>query len=112
MDKRHYLKIKIKHLAAEARIIRTEERKHHGMEKWQLQHHRKTVVRDAARQAQLAYAFIRGKSLASTMPGYTYDSSDHFEVKRMVSKYGPRNLQARNQVREWLGLPPIQEQAA
>lgn len=54
------LKIKIKNLADEARTIREEERKTSGMERWHLQNHRKTVVRQAARANLLAYACLRG----------------------------------------------------
>lgn len=53
------LKIKAKHLALEPSIIRKEERKVKGMDKWDLQHHRKTVVRNEARATQLAIAFIK-----------------------------------------------------
>lgn len=54
------LKIKIKNLADEARTIREEEGKTCGMERWSLQNHRKTVVRQAARANLLAYACLRG----------------------------------------------------
>ncbi len=86
-----YLKIKIKSLAEEARIIRKEERKQLGYgrhlrrvdrdarvntpeeERWEgnpvfhthsrLHHHRVTVVRTAAREAQLAYGYLRDRPL-------------------------------------------------
>jgi len=88
-DQRTHLKIKIKNLADEARTIRTEERKVHGMAKWNLQHHRKTVVRDAARRTQIAYQFIRGRDYesCSSHNGFTR-LSDFSEVSRMVKKYG------------------------
>ena len=88
-DQRTHLKIKIKNLADEARTIRTEENKVHGMEKWNLQHHRKTVVRDAARRTQLAYQIIRGRDWKSCCShnGFTR-MSDYSEVSRMVKKYG------------------------
>ena len=59
-ERTRHLRIKIINLADEARTIRSEERKTAGMEKWNLQHHRKTVVRSAARANLLAYAFLRG----------------------------------------------------
>ena len=95
MDKRRHLKVKIKNLAEEARIIRHEERKVRGMDKWELQHHRKTVVRDEARRSQVAYAIIRGKDPA---PSARLDSSGNIvaedlpSVKRMVAKYGSSDL--------------------
>lgn len=55
-----HLRVHIKELASEAAHIRHEERQCSGMEKWRLQNHRKTAVRDAARAYQLAYACLRG----------------------------------------------------
>jgi len=89
MDNRIHLKIKIKNLADEARTIRTEEQKVHGMAKWNLQHHRKTVVRDAARRTQIAYQFIRGRDYESCASHNGFKRlSDFSEVSRMVKKYG------------------------
>ena len=83
------LKIKIKNLADEARTIRQEENKLHGMDKWNLQHHRKTVVRDAARRSQIAYQMIRGKDWEScTSHEHLVRATDWSHVKRMVTKYG------------------------
>lgn len=85
------LKIKIKNLADEARTIRKEEQKLHGMEKWKLQHHRKTVVRNAARRSLIAYLKIRGKAWeqhALRNPGAVMAAADEKEVARMVRKYG------------------------
>lgn len=65
-----YLKVKIKSLAAEAKIIRHEERK---VKSWKrepgedpnpiffgLQSHRKVDVRSEARTSLLAYGYLRG----------------------------------------------------
>jgi len=88
------LKIKVKHLAKEAQIIRKEERKLFGMEKWELQHHRKTTLRDAARRTQIAYAIVRGKERCSTLHPNSKNSrwykaaEDRKEITRMVRKYG------------------------
>ena len=80
-DRRTELKIKIKTLAAESRIIRLEERKAKAKARMvkrseakaglrercsRLGNHRKTVVRQAARAAYIAYAFISGRSYKST----------------------------------------------
>lgn len=83
------LKIKVKSLAEEARIIRREERKVHGMRRWGLQHHRRTVVRDAARRSLVAYQFVRGRdweACASNDP-VTRDG-DRSSVEKMIKKYG------------------------
>lgn len=104
MDRRLHLKIKIKTLAEEARIIRREESKqiesmdtlrlaaksvaYHGSNEVTkeaseqiaaylsahestrrgLREHRIGMVRRESRLSQIAYAVIRGKSLAATMP--------------------------------------------
>lgn len=83
------LKIKIKNLADEARTIRVEERKVRGMVRWNLQHHRKTVVRMAARRTQIAYAIIRGRdwTACSSHDAFTAQS-DQSAVEKMVRKYG------------------------
>lgn len=80
------LKIKVKHLAAEARIIRSEERKVTGWDRWHLQHHRKTVVRRAARDAQLAYGFARGRTYEQ-MEAKCDLPPDWKAVRKMLVKY-------------------------
>lgn len=88
-DKRLYLKIKIKSLAAEARIIRAEERKLKGMEKWHVQDHRKRVVRNAARQTLIAYQFIRGRNPAVHFSQCALTRyQDYIRAEAMVKKYG------------------------
>ncbi len=85
-DHRVYLKVKIKNLAAEAAIIRTEERKNKRARAG-LAEHRRTVVRDAARHTLLAYGFIRGRKYSDMEPKcHHYPSWDL--VWRMVNKYG------------------------
>lgn len=83
------LKIKVKNLADEARTIRKEENRLHGMAKWNLQHHRKTVVRSAARRTQIAYQICRGRDWRSCCSHHGFTRlSDFSEVSRMVKKYG------------------------
>lgn len=55
------LKIKAKSLAAEARIIRKEERKLAGYRRDAIAEHRRVVVRMHARATQLAIACIKKK---------------------------------------------------
>jgi hypothetical protein len=65
-DRRVQLKVKIKSLAAEARIIRNEENKGKDrLLKDDLTNHRKGIVRTEARYALLAYAFITGRKYRS-----------------------------------------------
>lgn len=89
MDKRQFLKVKLKTLAEEARIIRHEERKYFGMDRWDLQHHRKTVVRDEARRTLIAYQFIRGKDwkIHTSSCAWTHNL-DFDHVHRMIRRYG------------------------
>lgn len=83
------LKIKIVSLMDEARTIRKEEQKLRGMEKWKLQHHRKTVVRDAARRSQIAYAICRDRNWEDPASSHELTRySDWKEIERMVRKYG------------------------
>ena len=97
-----YLKIKIKSLAAEARIIRHDEGvwRHRETDKGRptffgLRAHRTWDVRNEARAAQLAYAFLRGRSYAATEPtgkdnGARQSSAiDWQRVTKIAAKYGP-----------------------
>jgi len=89
-DQRTHLKIKIKNLADEARTIRHEARKVHGMERWVLNHHRTTVVRSAARRSLIAYQHIRGRDPSCNFKqkcAFTR-AGDYAEVAKMVNKYG------------------------
>lgn len=64
------LKVKIKSLAAEARIIRLEERRagKSNTLREQLYRHRTVDVRREQRASLLAYAFLRGRPLAAVEP--------------------------------------------
>lgn len=102
----HYLKIKIKSLAAEARMIRQEEQKvkrfyrnaktiehhrEHTATFWGLRCHRKFDVRREARAAQLAYAYLRGIPL-KTVESKVHDQCKQLSVLRrardIAEKYG------------------------
>ena len=89
------LKIKVKSLAAEARIIRHEERKVHGMRRWGLQHHRRTVVRDAARRSLIAYQLVRGRDWEDCASDDPFTRlGDWSPVEKMIRKYGtPEHLE-------------------
>jgi hypothetical protein len=87
------LRIKAKHLAEEARIIRREARLVHGLERYSLNHHRTTTVRNEARATQLAYQFLRGKRAYAEIEGprtNTYFRACWIDSKvtAMVKKYG------------------------
>jgi len=92
VDRREQLKVKIKSLATEARIIRHAELKTRGALREELYLHRVHVVRREARSSLIAYAIIRGKSLekAETAPRMPPDWET---VRRMCKKYGPSSLE-------------------
>jgi hypothetical protein len=85
-DHRVYLKVKIKSLAAEAKIIRTEERKNKKARQG-LAEHRRTVVRNEARHSLLAYGFLRGKTYHQ-LETKCHQEPNWDKVGRMVEKYG------------------------
>lgn len=92
------LKIKAKHLAAEAKIIRAEERKaKESGDTAQLQSlhdHRLHTVRPAARSTHLARAFIKGvpyKVVEQTCRTQPYAA----EIRKMVSQYGSPEFRAK-----------------
>jgi hypothetical protein len=92
-DRREMLKVKVKSLADEARIIRHAEGKTHGELRGELRWHRVSSVRLEARASHLAYGLIRGLPLArienSKMP------RPWEKVKAMIQKYGPVDGAAR-----------------
>lgn len=85
-DQRVYLRVKIKSLAEEARIIRREEQR---SKLWGagLTNHRKFVVRPEARNAQLAYGFLRGRTYEQ-LENSTKTAPDWDKVRALVAKYG------------------------
>lgn len=98
-----YLKVKIKSLAAEAHIIRREEKRHRGEVRAGLHFHRIGPVRNEARATLLAYGFLRGRPLAliepkrGKMAGWMWE-----KVEAMVKKYGDGDQRDRMQrFSEW-----------
>ena len=84
-----HLRVHVKELASEAKHIRHEERQCSGMEKWRLQNHRKTVVRNAARAYQLAYACLRGKPYNTVEPHITRSNYVALcEAKKIALRFG------------------------
>lgn len=104
-----FLRVKIKSLAAEARIIRREEtRWPHGHRElggiWsQLNSHRRRDVRPEARSAQLAYGLLRGRRYA-VMEAKVWEAPDLPRIAYLVGKYGTgRNLPTdKAQLLEWV----------
>lgn len=83
---RLYLKVKLKSLAAEAKIIQFEERRNPDW-KIGLADHRRTVVRGEARHTLLAYSFLRGVPYKA-VESKCHTKPDWNKVQKMVIKYG------------------------
>lgn len=88
-----YLKIKIMSLAAEARIIRREEKKWPGPHdiRTGLHLHRVHDVRDEARAALLAYGFIRGRAYAQ-LEANPRTTAVWQRAAALATKYGDRKV--------------------
>lgn len=87
MKSTRFLKVKLKSLAAEARIIRKEELRAHGDLRTALHLHRVREVRAEARSTHLAYGFLRGRTHAMVEPNPT-TIPNWDKVRVMVKKYG------------------------
>lgn len=91
-----FLKVKVKSLAAEARIIRREENRSFGQLRNDLHSHRVQIVRPEARATLLAYGYARGR-LYSSMEGPSSSVPDWGRVERMIKKYS----QLKQPLEEW-----------
>jgi hypothetical protein len=88
VDERLYLKVKVKSLAAEAKIIRKEEKRcKNSSLRNGLYRHRIDVVRYEARHTNLAYGFLRGRTYSQIESG-AKKPPDWAKVRKMVEKYG------------------------
>lgn len=83
-----YLKVKIKSLAAEAKIIKHEEQRSKGTTRSSLASHRKNIVRRESRNSHLAYGYLRGRTYKQ-LEKTCHSSPDWDRVERMIKKYGP-----------------------
>lgn len=102
------LKIKIKSLAEEARIIRADEKKLSGSKRESLHIHRVIDVRQEQRSALLAYGFLRGRSYLRIeakrkegKPGPNW-----VRIRDLIAKYGdtkqiPSKSEAYNLLKSW-----------
>lgn len=94
-DRRVMLKIKLKSLADEARIIRREE--HLRIGGWlraELHWHRVGVVRRQARATHLAYGFLRGRkrSEMERTPMTDNDRAMMDSIRKMAKQYGSKEV--------------------
>jgi len=90
-DRTIQLKVKIKYLAEEARIIRKEELKAKSFRDRRLYNslyrHRIDLVRHEARHNQLAYGFLRGRDYAE-MEAKTDTPVDFSKIEKLVERFG------------------------
>lgn len=98
LDRREMLKVKVKSLAAEARIIRREEVRAKGGLRAQLHDHRVVVVRQEARIAQLAYGLIRGRTIDQMESTRREELARRTKarmakVEKLCMRYGPLGFQ-------------------
>lgn len=104
-DRRTQLKIKLKSLACEARIIRAEEHKtRNEFTRQELHEHRVKDLRSEARHSYLAYGFIRGRTWEQ-MEGNSFLTDDTIRrragyalipdwkyINKLLEKFGPKGL--------------------
>jgi hypothetical protein len=88
------LKVKVKHLAEEAKIIRKEEKRSYGDTREWLHLHRVIDVRSECRASHIAYAFAKGTALAA-VERYPQDIpvSVWSRVAKMVSRYSGKSTE-------------------
>lgn len=81
------LRIKIKSLAEEAKLIRREERRTFGQLRNELHLHRTGIVRYEARHTHIAYGLLRGRSIDQIEPR-AKEPPNMGKVEAMLKKYG------------------------
>lgn len=86
------LKIKVKHLAEEARIIRREAQNHRGALRHDLKQHKVLVVRPEARATQLVYAFLKGRTYEQ-VEGLAKSEPQWYRCIKMVERYALGEMQ-------------------
>lgn len=87
IDRREMLRIKLMSLAAEARIIKKEERRMPVALAGEMHRHRIRRVRAEARDTHVALGFLRGRAYAQLEPIH-YTDPEWKQVLAMVQKYG------------------------
>lgn len=95
----HRLRVNVKSLAAEARIIRREERRCGSQYVWTLQDHRRRNVREESRYAGLALAFVRGQEYQSVESKVIHPVDSARLSKKLRGFYSTTDAK----ICEWLG---------
>jgi len=84
---RIHLKIKVQSLVDESKNIRKEANKTSGMAKWDLNHHRTSVVRSHTRKNLLAYGCLRGTPYQA-MELKCFEVPNFAEVEKIAKRFG------------------------
>jgi hypothetical protein len=101
INKKLGLKVKVKHLAEEAKIIRKEEQRSHGDTRDWLYLHRILTVRPECRATHIAYAFTKGIPLRKVE---RYPERIPTEVwARVVAMAIKYSDKTKEELTEWLG---------
>lgn len=87
-----FLRVKLKSLAEESKIIRQEELQANKFKNYKLQdqllRHRKDVVRTETRATLLAYQYLRNVPYSVCEISKSSNQPNWKRVKKMVEKYG------------------------
>ncbi len=99
-----FLKIKLKSLAAESKIIRSQELKLSGGSKLrdELANHRRKDVREESRATHIAYGYLRGREYRQ-LEGPSSSTPPKDNAARMVKKYG--GIAALEGFESWISEP-------
>lgn len=96
VDRRVFLRIKLRSLAEEARIIRSIEHKHRDISQLnQMHQHRTMLLRMESRHTHLAYGLIRGLRWSDMEHNWASQDKqrqpDWKYIQRLLTKYGNPN---------------------
>lgn len=84
----HQLRVNVKSLAAEAKIIRQEQQRAGVAYRHMLSEHRRGTLRSEARYAQLALALLRGRRYR-TVESRTTDPVIPYRLVKKLAKFYP-----------------------
>ena len=101
INKKLALRVKVKHLAQEARIIRNEEKRTYGDTRDWLYLHRINGVRPECRATHIAYAFAKGTALKAVEKYPSrIPTSVWARVTKMVQLYSNKSTK---DYKDWIG---------
>jgi len=102
VDAIHRLRVNVKSPAAEAAIIRREARRAGPPYACALDLHRRTRLREEARFAHLALAFVRGRPYRQVEVKILGDLPSSIRLKEKLSRFLPSSASTEAEVAAWL----------